>query len=714
MTGHSYQIPDVFREWIDKNISKEGREIFESSFSLFLGRFSPFLINNPDGSMFLRLYKSAAWLQADGHLRTSENFIIPEVERFHNDSAYRMDVIRDGSWDDAARFFSQNINISDIFSNNDKTRFIYSVGQNENESSVWDMMRHFEYYLNSVLRKTPTDFLDDGPGLRYLSPKIKSDFIKTYCDYYKETASLSYGAFKQGFNPLIVDVIQKSHANNVNTYNWLAGKKQAHQANASYTIDLAVSRLQAAQSYPVLLNYFKSPRYGLQDIIENGESLADALGTMFGFSRRSLKMLRNIPVQSFPLVSMGVPTRSSVCMLSETLSRYPERNEVLETARGWSCYFLLDRVFKGLGYALSDAEIEQIKQGTSIPLMSEAMCRYSREQRESFYASWFNKKDAGDVEHSRVLSNFLAEIDLLHNNLFVPLWVSNEAEGQWSLQDTIGLMMKNKDLNSVIDTVKFLQDNNRDILLALQTRHPKKEEIGYSWEPLHDKQITCSGYTFTSIASSMELLEEGNRVNNCVGGYAPRCMFHREHVISVRKKDDAEVLTLSLKHDDLKEYVFERDFTLSDLAQISLPAVIEFRGYQNSEPTLEAYKALGEYLVALSNPNILKQEDEDKEKIRRSPSTIDLNSIEINMMSNKRMLRNLSESSLSCVYHISGDALKDAWRYYRDIIPKAVRKNGLNAMMTYKQDRQKRLEDIVIDIQEAKKTPDSSGPSFTS
>jgi hypothetical protein len=141
-----------------------------------------------------------------------------------------------------------------------------------------------------------------------------------------------------------------------------------------------------------------------------------------------------------------------------------------------------------------------------------------------------------------------------------------------------------------------------------------------SWESITEsKFISNNNLKVICLNNGKHLIDEGNRMNHCVGSYVKRCLFNNSNIISIRDENNTSLSTAELMfspQEGSNTYKKGDDFKLT---------LIQHRGKSNETPSKECIDTLKEFMEALK-----------KNKININPDVINKKTVSMERCKNRR------------------------------------------------------------------------------
>lgn len=429
----------------------------------------------------------------------------------------------------------------------------------------------------------PGHIYSAGKSILHL-PRDKAEFVHEFFrenafELYHKSYSASIDKAKEVFlhaanYPLMESVIKNKAQDVIKVYNWL----QSHG-----DVRRQIIRRQAWEAYPFLIEeaitdgnssptihyknenspIYEADKQSILQAIDEEKALEPALMKGFGLSRAIVRSLYNVKgkmsndttilsaISWTPIQAIG---ELSVIHHHLPPSHYPVENPSLGKEEQWHGFFHVlvtyydlfqDRFIKtnqspeGLDATLlfqKEKPIWKTKDASFIPIAYEGqvmdVMKYFNKQL-LFPAYW----------------DCLKEMNL--TDCMKPQNIINNLRFGYKVASPLGLIFfRNHNLRSLKKVVDYWHDNIKE----MNVRAYSDER----WPALTPEQvIKWNGRTLhiVPLISPQDLVEEGKRMNHCVGTYMNKCLYESSHVFSIRNENGESLSTFEFIQDNDEEKI---------------------------------------------------------------------------------------------------------------------------------------------------------------
>lgn len=589
----------------------------------------------------VRLFRAVAAIREDGTVRSVELFRTRDPEAFLLDPAERSASLNEASWDDRAALFSP-------LQPPRRTREVPTALDFDGSalrSAVPDMVRQFEFLLNSDLRLRPDAadiVLTPGPrgAHRPMRTEFRAAFAATLTSVTGHEAPRALAAFRKLLDAGRLGAIQRAGINGVRAHNWLCGFERASCQPA-----VARRRLQAVTAYPITWSLIAAPTGHAAEAVSAERPLAPALGKELGIPESAVRRLASLDVESAGLAAS--PDADGLSRLAARVARMPPGASP-RTPAGWRAFLA----------ALSLADrLDGLRDG--LPPAGPTLL-----------ASAAGKWDALDAEALGQAAQGIGDMARdFHANAMAPAALHHGVD-DWTVARSLDAVVGARSLAQLAEASAWWHREQAAIRQSLGDRFPfpgRGRTGASSWPSLHkggDTWKAANGLVVQPLLDEAALVGEHERLGHCVNQYAPNCLLSGSHILSIRSADGLTSL-------GTVEFSQEAILVLAgklaeppDAPIMSLPpGVVQFKAAHNALPRLEAWVALWDYTSAVLTGAL----EVDAKGLRLALET--------------RLASAGTGRSVACYDASRGEAAMEAWADYLPLLPKSVARRGPAALL---------------------------------
>jgi hypothetical protein len=651
---------------------KKCKDVVVNTIDKFTELYSPIVIKD-SSSKYLSIIKIMRSIVVETNIGNiqSADFIVPhDYNKFINDKTYRESILNQCNWtNDAEIFFSYitppvryrkttpilSANLSSLVANiNNYVKYFEYLLQNRTQDNIEyiSLFENNEIVNVNLIKKEKID------TQKRLSKTLDKALRKVILNeiIQKEVVN-KIEEFKLDLNKNILDLMKIVKVNQIDDYNWLNGKHRL-----GHNQEFSEKRIQAVNAYPILWNLFKQNNPIISSAIENGHPLLPVISEVTKVQENIIKKMNKINPDLF-----GLPYAASEKSLTDIIFKLENINLVStpKTKEGWENFIAMTSIFS------------ELEERIYLP----------KSESNRMISSMSNKLDDFPKEKLNAIQNLA--VDMLSNleeNLFLPIALHLEKPTLSKVNIFIKLFA-NKNFEQFLEAIEYWNNNQQRISRNLTTNFPKDKYHKFSlkWIPLNYNKkrkeefvennleenwdLNYDDLVITPLIDSEMLQDEHKRMSHCVNTYTSRCMYDGSHVFSVRNKLNKSLATFQIEQKELFELIQNNiDITGIDV-DYNPPSVMQIQGPLNNKVDEKIRKIIWDFIYDMVTKKIKIDIDyillENESRIKKYKP---MHNIE----------RNRVIDYNNCIYNPSFEAVNEAWKLYKNLIPKSVYKAGIN------------------------------------
>jgi hypothetical protein len=498
----------------------------------------------------------------------------------------------------------------------------------------------------SILSATRTqnrdiDYSEKGDKARTkISHVAKQDEIRRY--------GAMTNAFMKALDPSVQKIMRSTAVYNHEYANWLSGK--AYQdGNFERDHIHARNRQRAVEAYPLFANKLRKTMR-LRDTIDQGRPLNPALSKSLEVPLKTVPKLQGLTWQKVGRDVFHEP-RALLKMVAMI-----DSNHVPNTRSG----------FAGLQVSTTAACHLALASNQKTPedLLTSVGGRFEKIKELSH-----NNPPAGISDMATDIRNKLVGPAIFQTAMKLGLNEKEAAEFSSEKANDIGPLDGLSVRNAMEASIRWHR-NERVYKAKLEDPEITGDD---HWNTLVGELDLEKGYHAKERDSTSELKRAGEKHNNCIGGYTDDVLHGRSIVVGIYKGDE---MVSNLELTDFFDGHQVEDPATGEVVTKRDTYIQQNLGYNNSDPSpavIEAGKRLKKHVDNLPEGDWDKYEMGLEEAKQRRKNRIDLPAV-----------------TVRAGYHAtSREKLETAWEHYKELLPKADRKKGLDGWI------EDRIEPIV-------------------
>jgi hypothetical protein len=345
------------------------------------------------------------------------------------------------------------------------------------------------------------------------------------------------------------------------------------------------NRRQVVAGFPVAgLMIARYPRVPLHmeiaAIIDRGDPLTDALATLLGVRKNSVRFLCGKGPSLLGEIWMEYPGDLFRAVEMISPDRRPRSREDWIMARDFweGCGLAKDN---GYCYRPESYSAEALKQHMFTGLCARGYGTSTSLLARLWERDWFRLTDIGD--YFRFAGQWCAAVANLnqHNG-----HVRKAAQGR--VRDEFLMRYP------AVELIRQSQSWHRLVGQNVMEDSAVVENVDQmTWPGLPGLPTNIGGYEVLSLTDFWEIQYEGYRMNHCVGNYLAPCMYGDSHIVSIRNDQGVPLSTLKL--------ILQNEPN----GQL-VPVLIQHRGYSNGDPPSACVAVMKAILAILRQKEMIE------------------------------------------------------------------------------------------------------------
>jgi hypothetical protein len=331
------------------------------------------------------------------------------------------------------------------------------------------------------------------------------------------------------------------------------------------------NREQIIETFPLLLPALALRRIepefiAITAVIDNGLSLIDAVASLAGVKKKSIRFLRG---KKLSLV--GKVWGENPFALFRAIDAIPDHRRPMNS-REWRLFSAFWQCSHNatLSTRYDTSDLGELGWHLFVEFCTGGYSNTEKTLRQYLYRESFWRDFSAFVRHvGQWCEKRARELDF--NNT-----VAGVAKRQIAFE-----LLTHFPAKKLLELTEQWQQN-------IICNRPHVSRIVH-WPALLPEPVFCDGLTVISLTDSFQLFKESESLNHCVPRYISACLLGHSHILAIRDESGESLSTVEIT-------------LVEDHAGDLIPIIVQHRGPSNSEPDIACVRALTTAIHRLLEP----------------------------------------------------------------------------------------------------------------